>query len=359
MADQSIRPAGLDLPARSQEGVPDGDVDVLVPAVGGGLTGHHDLTAREGEPDLDLPDLAPSIVSMRSFERDHAADGPAAGVTAQHPLELEQAGVDCDAQAVACPDVSKDQSRSVHAFFHADSNDAMRMPRTGSAMQWLMSDSQVVIPCPSVSLPGTLGLPAPPGQAIGLVIFAHGSGSSRLSPRNQEVARILNEAGFATLLFDLLSEQEAQDRANVFDIPLLASRLESATRWASMDPRARGLPIAYFGASTGAAAALWAASASALDIRAVISRGGRPDLASPRLAKVRAPTLLIVGGDDDVVLKLNRVSAARLRHVRLEVIPGASHLFEEPGALEQVGHVAASWLVEVLFPSGKLERKVP
>ena len=195
-------------------------------------------------------------------------------------------------------------------------------------------------------LAGDLTLPA---RAGGLVIFAHGSGSSRLSPRNRAVAAALNEAGFATLLFDLLTESEAGRRELVFDIPLLARRLELVTRWALEEPATRDLPFGYFGASTGAAAALRAAAAAGDSVRAVVSRGGRPDLAADRLPYVAAPTLLIVGGHDPEVLELNRRAAAMLRcpH-RLAVVRGAGHLFEEPGTLDAVERLAADWFAEHL-----------
>jgi putative phosphoribosyl transferase len=183
-------------------------------------------------------------------------------------------------------------------------------------------------------------LATPPG-AKGLVLFAHGSGSSRLSPRNTHVAEALQGSGFATLLFDLLTEAEAADRRRVFDIPLLAARLGEALDWARGE--APGLPLGLFGASTGAAAALVAA-ASAPDIAAVVSRGGRPDLAGDALERVRAPVLLIVGGADHAVLDLNRTALARLPGPkRLEIVPGPTHLFEEPGALEAVIDHAADW----------------
>jgi dienelactone hydrolase len=199
------------------------------------------------------------------------------------------------------------------------------------------------IPSRDVRLQGDLALPA---AAAGIVAFAHGSGSSRLSPRNVQVADVLNEAGLATLLFDLLTEQEARDRANVFDIELLGGRLVAATRWLREQPETRPLPLGYFGASTGAAAALWAAAKQGVDVQALVSRGGRPDLAGGRLRLVRAPTLLIVGGADELVLELNREAAAGLvacEH-ELAVVPGATHLFEEPGALERVAELAAVWL---------------
>ena len=196
------------------------------------------------------------------------------------------------------------------------------------------------------SLAGDLTLPVTPR---GLVIFAHGSGSSRLSPRNRAVAATLNEAGFATLLFDLLTAREEHRRELVFDIPLLARRLEFVTRWAISAPLTRELPIGYFGASTGAAAALGAAAAAGEFVRAVVSRGGRPDLAADRLPQVTAPTLLVVGSSDPEVLELNRRAAAMLRcpH-RLAVVQGAGHLFEEPGTLEAVARLAADWFADHL-----------
>lgn len=195
-----------------------------------------------------------------------------------------------------------------------------------------------------VRLAGDLTMPE---HASGIVAFAHGSGSGRLSPRNRYVADALNRAGLATLLFDLLTASEEGDRANVFDVGLLAGRLAGATRWLGERVAVRSLPIGYFGASTGAAAALWAASDPGLEIAAVVSRGGRPDLARPRLADVKAPTLLIVGGDDDVVLDLNRRAAAELRCENdLIIIPGATHLFEEPGTLEAVAAAASEWFAD-------------
>jgi len=196
------------------------------------------------------------------------------------------------------------------------------------------------------SLAGDLTVPV---TARGLVIFAHGSGSSRGSPRNRAVAAALNEAGFATLLFDLLTEREEGRRELVFDIPLLARRLELVTRWAVTAPATRELPIGYFGASTGAAAALRASADTGEVVRAVVSRGGRPDLAAEHLPDVTAPTLLVVGSRDPEVLALNRRAAAMLRcpH-RLDVVEGAGHLFEEPGALETVATLAGAWFTDHL-----------
>jgi putative phosphoribosyl transferase len=183
-----------------------------------------------------------------------------------------------------------------------------------------------------------------PERALGIVVFAHGSGSSRMSPRNRWVATALNDGGFATLLLDLLTPAEALDRANVFDIALLADRLVAASAWLSCEPAVGKLSLGYFGASTGAGAALWAAAAPGAAVRALVSRGGRPDLAMPRLADVHAPVLLIVGGRDDVVLQLNREAQRHLGGVsELAVVPDATHLFEEPGALEEVSRLAVDW----------------
>jgi pimeloyl-ACP methyl ester carboxylesterase len=206
---------------------------------------------------------------------------------------------------------------------------------------------EVVVP--PVGLNGILALPQP---SRALVVFAHGSGSSRLSPRNTYVATALNQSGLATLLFDLLTEEEALDRANVFDIPLLARRLEMARDWAASDQRTRLLPVGYFGASTGAAAALVAASEARGRIVAVVSRGGRPDLAVDVLDGVDAPTLLIVGGLDTQVLALNETAhEALLCEKALEVVPGATHLFEEPGTLDRVIALTGDWFAGHLGPA--------
>ncbi|MBG0809224.1 dienelactone hydrolase family protein [Methylosinus sp. H3A] len=195
---------------------------------------------------------------------------------------------------------------------------------------------------------GLCGALAVPHDARALVIFAHGSGSSRFSPRNNFVAAALRETGLATLLMDLLTEDEARDRRNVFDIPMLAERVVEAIDWAAAEPALRDLSIGLFGASTGAAAALVAAAERPQCVRAIVSRGGRPDLAGEALEHVRAPTLLIIGGLDFEVLNLNRMAARRLRDVRLDVVPGATHLFEEPGTLEQVVELAIRWFAERL-----------
>jgi putative phosphoribosyl transferase len=190
-----------------------------------------------------------------------------------------------------------------------------------------------------------------PESAVALVLFVHGSGSSRHSPRNQFVACTLNDAGLATLLFDLLTpKEEALDthtREHRFNIGLLAERLVHATKWAKQQEQTRNLQVGYFGSSTGAAAALVAAAEIAEEVGAIVSRGGRPDLAGDALAKVRAPTLLIVGGNDDIVIELNEMARDQMRcEVKLEIVPGATHLFEEPGTLEQVAKLASDWFVD-------------
>jgi len=213
-----------------------------------------------------------------------------------------------------------------------------------------MAVNEVTIGLKGVKLGGTLDLPSNP---LGLVLFAHGSGSGRHSPRNQYVARVLQEAGVGTLLFDLLTAEEEQAEAYTrhlrFNIPLLAERLAGATRWALHEGKMRDLNLGYFGSSTGAAAALLAAAELSRGIRVVVSRGGRPDLAGDALERVTAPTLLIVGGDDTPVISLNEDAYSRLRCVKaLRIVPGASHLFEEPGALEEVARLAAEWFGEHL-----------
>lgn len=193
-------------------------------------------------------------------------------------------------------------------------------------------------------LEGSLYLPSDP---IGIIIFAHGSGSSRFSPRNIFVAKQLVKCGFACLLFDLLTSDEARDRRNVFDIPLLGARVAEAVSWALANPIVSGAPVGLFGASTGAAAALVAAAQAAPRISAVVSRGGRPDLAGTALGQVQAPTLLIVGGLDHEVIELNKEALGKLNCVaQLEIVPGATHLFEEPGTLEHVVERAAAWFLE-------------
>lgn len=200
-------------------------------------------------------------------------------------------------------------------------------------------------------LPGLLALP---DGAKGIVVFAHGSGSSRLSPRNQRVAHALNAAGLGTLLFDLLLPEEAEDRHNVFDIPLLAGRLEEAIEWLRSDASLARLAIGLFGASTGAAAALVAAARRPSEVAAVVSRGGRPDLAGNALARVAAPTLLVVGERDEVVIELNEQAFAMLAcEKRLAIVPRATHLFEEPGTLDMVVDLATAWFLQFLGKGSK------
>ena len=209
-----------------------------------------------------------------------------------------------------------------------------------------MAERDVHVPIGGLRSPGTLGVP--PG-ARGLVLFAHGSGSSRLSPRNVFVARGLQQAGVATLLFDLLTEREDRVYETRFDIALLSERMIGAAEWALAEPSTSALHLGFFGASTGAAAALRAAAKLGPDVFAVVSRGGRPDLTGSVIVDVRAPTLLIVGASDFDVLELNRQAYAQLRAEKeLAVVPGATHLFEEPGALEEVTRLAADWFVRHL-----------
>lgn len=220
-------------------------------------------------------------------------------------------------------------------------------PTQSSEVPW---HGEVAIPAGGVTLEGILTVP---DGANGLVIFAHGSGSSRHSSRNQHVARFLQSEGLATLLFDLLTTtEERADSATGhlrFDVVFLASRLRQATAWAQSEPRTAQLPRGYFGASTGAAAALIAAADPLLKIAAVVSRGGRPDLAGDVLPRVKSPTLLIVGGADTEVLALNEQALARLKCVkRLEIVPAATHLFEESGALQAVARFAADWFTNQL-----------
>ena len=209
---------------------------------------------------------------------------------------------------------------------------------------------ETMVQTADVALPGLLTVPA---KAVGMVAFAHGSGSSRLSPRNRAVAALLNEAKLGTLLFDLLTAKESRiDEVTAhlrFDITLLSARLVGALDWLQSDKTTATLPLGLFGASTGAAAALCAAAARPKNVAAVVSRGGRPDLAGDALPAVRAPTLLIVGGDDEPVIELNREAAARLVcEWRLDIIPGATHLFEEPGTMERVALLTREWLLRHL-----------
>jgi len=212
-----------------------------------------------------------------------------------------------------------------------------------------LRDEEVEVAAGAVVVAGHLTIPEHPS---GVVVFAHGSGSSRFSARNIYVADVLNGSGIATLLFDLLTPDEERNRANVFDIELLARRLVDVTGWLAGQPDTASLPVGYFGASTGAGAALVAATNPSVKISAVVSRGGRPDLAGESLTKVRTPTLLIVGGRDEVVLDLNRRARAAIPgECELVVVPGATHLFEEPGTLEKVAVLARDWFIDHLSPA--------
>jgi putative phosphoribosyl transferase len=220
-----------------------------------------------------------------------------------------------------------------------------------AAVNGVDREAPVLIPVGKIVLDGDLGLPANP---FGIVVFAHGSGSSRRSPRNRYVAEVLRHAGFGTLLFDLLTAREEREEQSTghlrFDIGLLADRLACATDWLNQQTETRALPLAYFGASTGAGAALVAAAKRPERIAAVISRGGRPDLAGATLMRVLAPTLLIVGGHDAPVIQLNKQALKQLAspHKQLVIVPGATHLFEEPGTLEEVAALAVEWLARYL-----------
>jgi len=254
------------------------------------------------------------------------------------PSACVQAGSDCSSRIV-----------ETGAIMSGTSPDPVRRSYAGTAYE--SRDVRI----PPIGLAGILQIPK---KTYALVAFAHGSGSSRLSPRNTIVARALNDRGIATLLFDLLTAAEEADRANVFDIPLLADRLVDAVRWLDGQPSVAKLPLGLFGASTGAAAALVAAAKLPRRVGAVVSRGGRPDLARDALELVHAPTLLIVGGADLGVIELNEQALAQLRGPKaLEIVPGASHLFPEPGALEAVIDHAASWFERYLAPTTTLERR--
>lgn len=224
-------------------------------------------------------------------------------------------------------------------------------PETGPAHAAPAQQREVQVPVERGTrvLTGVLTVP---DRASGVVLFAHGSGSSRFSPRNRHVADVLNDAGLGTLLLDLLTPEEDGDRGLVFDVELLAGRLAETAVWMHAQPGFAHLPLGFFGASTGAAAALWAACDPRARVSAVVSRGGRPDLAAGHLAHVRVPTLLIVGGRDDVVLRLNRQALSQLSsETRLTVVPGATHLFEEPGTLDRVAELARDWFLAHLAPA--------
>jgi putative phosphoribosyl transferase len=239
------------------------------------------------------------------------------------------------------------QTSDAEVVYCLERNATERSAATGPGSASVRSaavDRDVCVQIGTLKLAGHLSIPA---RATGVVLFAHGSGSSARSPRNRSVAASLNAAGIGTLLFDLLSREEEADRGNVFDISLLAERLIEATCWIRTELGSTAVQLGYFGASTGAAAALVAAADPRCDVSAIVSRGGRVDLAGPSLPAVTAPTLLIVGAVDPMVLEMNRRALAALTCVaRLEVVPGASHLFEEPGALEQVATLAAAWFSE-------------
>lgn len=218
-------------------------------------------------------------------------------------------------------------------------------------MPKILKEKPVKIPVDKVILKGNLMIPK---DAKGIVLFAHGSGSSRLSPRNRYVARVLQKAGLATLLMDLLTEkEETVDMITAefrFDIKMLANRLSKATIWLKKNNKTKNLNLGYFGSSTGASAALIAAAKHPNDIKAVVSRGGRPDLSIPYLSKVRAPTLLIVGGDDVVVIEMNKKAIKHFQTVtKLKIVPGATHLFEEPGKLKEVARLATEWFKRYLI----------
>ena len=217
-------------------------------------------------------------------------------------------------------------------------------------------DQPITVKRGGLALDGLLGIPS---TTAGVVVFAHGSGSGRFSPRNNFVARHLRQGRLATLLIDLLTPDEAEDRRKVFDIDLLADRVLWAKAWLEQDARTKGLHIGYFGASTGAGAALQAAARDSTSVRSIVSRGGRPDLAEPYLPLVTAPTLLIVGGDDEPVIEMNR-AAYRLLSCpkRLVIVPGATHLFEEPGTLEQVAEHALAWFQQHFHPAQHESRGV-
>jgi putative phosphoribosyl transferase len=237
-----------------------------------------------------------------------------------------------DAEVVALLELAARERQPAARFAGADD------PQAAGPSDPPARDEEITVPVGALRLVGRLTVPH---GASGLVVFAHGSGSSRHSPRNRYVAAVLTDAGLATLLFDLLTPAEEPQRARVFDVPLLAGRLTEVTR----QVRPAFDWVAYFGASTGSAAALWAAAEPDADIAAVVSRGGRPDLAAESLEEVESPTLLIVGGADWQVLELNEEAARLLRcEHEVAIVPGATHLFEEPGALERVADLAAEWL---------------
>jgi putative phosphoribosyl transferase len=271
--------------------------------------------------------------------REHGAARVVLAVPVAAPDTVAALRADADdVVAVETPEQFAAVGQWYEDFSPVSDNEVIRI--LDAAAQPARAGHEVLIPAGDVTLAGTITAPANPS---GVVIFAHGSGSSRHSPRNVAVARVLQEAGFATLLFDLLTDAEAGDRRNVFDVEMLAHRLATATTWVRGQLEFMDIPIGYFGASTGAAAALVAAAEDP-KIAAVVSRGGRPDLAGRRLWTVRAPTLLIVGGHDEQVLQLNQQAARELRCVHdVAIVPGATHLFEEPGTLSEAARLAIVW----------------
>lgn len=300
--------------------------------------------AREVERRIRLYRGGRGLPSLRGRSVIVVDDGLATGVTARVACRLarERGAAHVILAAPACSSDSASQLRSEvdELICLEESGRFFAVGRFYDDFAQL-SDEEVVTTLMQVRFWEGLAMPS---AAKGVVIFAHGSGSGRLSPRNQYVSRSLNESGFGTLVADLLTEEESLDRTKIFDIPLLAERLVAMTRWVQALPEAQGLPISYFGASTGAGAALWAAGELGSEISAVVSRGGRPDLALPRLKQVKASTLLIVGGHDQPIIEVNKEALRHLSTGNLVVIPGASHLFKEPGTLEAVARHTISWL---------------
>ena len=302
--------------------------------------------AGEGAPALNVPAPSPPAGGTAAPTPGPPADGadvpapsPPAGGTAAATPNPHTDGADVPAPSP--PAVGADAPVPGPLDRGADPS------ASGPALD--ARDGEVVITTGPVRLAGHLSTP---GAGAGIVVFAHGSGSSRHSPRNRFVADVLADAGLGTLLFDLLTAEEERDRDNVFNIRLLARRLGAATRWLRGQPGLAAARIGYFGASTGAAAALLAAAEPDASVAAVVSRGGRPDLAIPRLAEVRAPTLLVVGALDDMVLRMNREAQKYLRcENHLAMVPGASHLFEEPGTLERAAGLARDWFTRYLAPA--------
>ena len=314
------------------------------------------LRFRDRHPPVDLTGRTAVIVD----------DGIATGGTTRAAIRAARAR-GAARVAIATPVGAPDTLRRLHD--EADAVITLLEPLDFEAIGWFYEDFAPVADAEALALLDREGpvarevrIPTPDGQTLlgelelprtplGLVVFAHGSGSSRRSPRNRAVAARLRASGLGTLLLDLLTPLEDGDRERVFDIPLLAVRVGAAIAWAAAEPTTRRLPLGLFGASTGAAAALVAAAADPQRVRAVVSRGGRPDLAAEALAAVRAPVLLLVGGDDAEVLALNRAAQARLQcPSALTIVPHATHLFEEPGALEEVARAAADWFAARLPP---------